>query len=120
VIAQGDLWWADFPPPSGSEPGYRRPVLVVQSDLLNRSRIATVLCVPLSSNLKLAESPGNLLLPERETGLPKPSVANVSQTTSMDRLWLSEYIGRLRAGLMEDVLAGIGRAMDVEYIGPLR
>jgi mRNA interferase MazF len=71
VIAQGEIWWAEFPPPTGSEPGYRRPVVVVQGDALNRSKIATAVCVPLTSNLRWADAPGNVLLSARSTNLPK-------------------------------------------------
>lgn len=78
VIGQGEVWWADLPDPVGSGSGFRRPVLIVQGDALNRSRIATVVCVPLTSNLRWADAPGNVLLSARSTGLPKDSVANVS------------------------------------------
>ena len=81
VIAQGEVWWADLPAPSGSGPGFRRPVVVVQGDALNRSRLATVVCVPLTTNLRWAEAPGNVPLPSRVTGLPKDSVANASQSS---------------------------------------
>jgi mRNA interferase MazF len=77
TIAQGDIWWADLPEARGSGPAFRRPVVVVQGDALNRSRIATVVCVALTSNLKWADAPGNVLLPASVTGLPKESVANV-------------------------------------------
>ena len=78
VISQGEVWWADLPEPTGPGPGFRRPVVVVQGDALNRSRIATVVCVPLTSNIRWAEAPGNVQLSTRLTGLPKESVANVS------------------------------------------
>lgn len=77
VISQGEVWWADLPAPVGSGPGFRRPVVVVQGEALNRSRISTVVCVPLTSNLRWADAPGNVLLSARATGLPKDSVANV-------------------------------------------
>lgn len=79
VIAQGDVWWADLPDPVGSAPGFRRPVVVVQGEAFNRSRIDTVVCVPLTSNLRWVEAPGNVQLGSRSTGLPRDSVANVSQ-----------------------------------------
>src|SRR5450756_455675 len=85
VIAQGEVWWADLPVPAGSGPGFRRPVVVVQGDSLNRSRVATVVCVPLTSNLRWADAPGNVLLVARATGLPKDSVANVSQIIALDK-----------------------------------
>ena len=107
MITQGDVCWADLPDPAGSGPGFRRPVIVVQSDALNASRVATVICVPLTSNLRWAEAPGNALLRARATGLPKDSVANVSQIVTLDRELLTERVGRLPARQLELVLAGI-------------
>jgi len=107
VISQGDVWWADLPEPSGSGPGFRRPVIVVQGEALNRSRIATTVCVPLTSNLRWADAPGNVLLTSRMTGLPKDSVANVSQITALDKSVLTERAGRLSAAKTELVLSGI-------------
>jgi len=107
VIAQGEVWWADLGEPAGSEPGFRRPVVVVQGDAFNASSLRTVVCVALTGNLKWAEAPGNALLPARATGLPKPSVANVSQVMTLDRSALSERAGRLSASNLELVLAGI-------------
>ncbi|MEW6365987.1 MAG: type II toxin-antitoxin system PemK/MazF family toxin [Acidobacteriota bacterium] len=107
VIAQGEVWWADMPEPTGSGPGYRRPVLVVQSDSLNRSRIGTVVCVPLTSNIKWAAAPGNVLLGAKTTGLPKDSVANVSQIVALDRSLLVERSGRLSRSNLALVFAGI-------------
>ncbi|HEY6346361.1 MAG TPA: type II toxin-antitoxin system PemK/MazF family toxin [Bryobacteraceae bacterium] len=107
VIAQGEVWWADLPAPAGSGPGFRRPVVVVQGDSFNQSRISTAVCVPLTSNLLRAESPGNVLLPARLTGLPKDSVANVSQIVSLDRRLLAERAGKLQRAKLQLVLAGI-------------
>jgi mRNA interferase MazF len=107
VVNQGEVWWADLDQPSGSEPGFRRPVLVVQGDSFNRSRIATVVCVPLTSNLRWADAPGNVLLASRESGLPKASVANVSQIVALDRTALSERAGKLPRQSFELVLSGI-------------
>ncbi len=107
MISQGEIWWADLPEPSASEPGYRRPVLVAQSDAFNRSRIYTVVCVPLTSNLRWADAPGNVLLDAGVTGLPKPSVANVSQISTLDRTWLTDMVGRLPEEKLELVLSGI-------------
>jgi len=107
VISQGDVWWADLPEPSGSGPGLRRPVIVVQCEALNRSRIATTVCVPLTSNLRWADAPGNVLLTSRMTGLPKDSVANVSQIIALDKSVLTERAGRLSAAKAELVLSGI-------------
>ncbi len=107
VISQGDIWWADLAAPSGSGPGFRRPVLVVQGNSLNRSRIATVVCVPLTSNLRWAKAPGNVMLSPSATGLPKDSVANVSQIISLDKALLTEHAGRLSQSKISLVLSGI-------------
>lgn len=107
MIAQGEVWWADLAEPSGSESGFRRPVVVVQGAAFNRSRIATVVCVALTSNLRWADAPGNVLLPARTTGLPKDSVANVSQLVTLDREALTEPVGALPAKKLELVLLGI-------------
>lgn len=85
VIAQGEVWWTDLASPAGSGPGYRRPVLVVQGNALNQSRIATVICVPLTEDLKRAKAPGDVLLGAAVSGLPRDSVANVSQIVSVDK-----------------------------------
>jgi len=107
VIFQGEIWWADLPDPTGSGPGFRRPVIVVQGDSFNRSKISTVLCVPLTSNLKWAEAPGNVLLQSRLTGLPEDSVANVSQIVTLDKSLLTERVGKLSRSKTDLVLAGI-------------
>jgi len=106
-IAQGEVWWADLPTPVGSGPGFRRPVIVVQGDDLNRSRIATAVCVPLTSNLSWANAPGNVTLSARLTGLPKDSVANVSQIVTLDRDLLTERAGKLPRAKLELLLTGI-------------
>jgi mRNA interferase MazF len=97
VVSQGDIWWADLPEPTGSGPGFRRPVVIIQSDALNRSRLPTVVCVPITSNL---------LLP-RHTGLSKTSVANVSQIVTLDRSLLSEQTGKLPDKLIDSILSGV-------------
>ena len=107
MIAQGDVCWADLGAPAGSAPGYRRPVVVVQGDDFNSSRIATTVVVSLTSNLRLAAAPGNVLLAGERTGLPKDSVANVSQLATVDRAQLSERVGRLNESELGLVLAGI-------------
>src|SRR5688572_19568840 len=107
VVGQGDVLWADLPEPTGSGPGYRRPVVVVQGDALNRSRIATVLCVPLTSNLRWAEAPGNVLLRARSTGLLRDSVANTSLLSAFDRALLTERAGKLTARELTSVMDGI-------------
>ena len=112
MISQGEIWWADLPDPTGSGPGFRRPVVVVQGDPFNRSKIATVLCVPLTSNLKWADAPGNVLFEARLTGLPKDSVANVSQVVALDKSSLTERVGKLSREKSNLVLDGIDIVLD--------
>lgn len=107
MIARGDVWWAELSDPVGSGPGFRRPVVVVQGDALNRSRIATVVCVPMTSNLVWADAPGNVLLRARATGLPKDSVANASQIVALDRSLLTRRVGRLTGPRLDLILRGI-------------
>ena len=106
-IAQGEVWWAELPEPKGSRPGFRRPVVVVQGDPFNRSRIGTVVCVGLTSNLKWGAAPGNVVLPPEATGLPKESVANVSQIVTLDKTDLIERVGKLPRRKLEALLSGI-------------
>ena len=107
VISQGEVWWADLPAATGSGPGFRRPVVVVQGEALNRSRIATVVCVPLTSNLRWADAPGNVSLSARLTGLPKDSVANVSQIVTVGQDLLTERVGKLPRAKLELLFKGI-------------
>jgi mRNA interferase MazF len=107
VVARGEVWWADIPEPSGSGPGFRRPVVVVQGDAINRSRIATVVCVPLTTNLRWADAPGNVALSTRESRLPKNSVANVSQIVTLDRSLLTDRVSRLPRAKVDLILVGI-------------
>lgn len=107
VVAQGEVWWADLPDPTGSGPGFRRPIVVLQGDALNRSRLPTVVCVPLTSNLRWGEAPGNVLLRARSTGLTKDSVANLSQIIAIDKILLSERVGRVSRTQVEVLLAGL-------------
>jgi len=111
VIERGQIWWADLDAPAGSEPGFRRPVLVVQNDAFNRSRLRTVLAVVLTSNLRLVEAPGNVLMPAKLTGLPKDSVANVSQILTVDRDFLTELAGRIRGQVLKDLENGLRLAL---------
>ena len=111
VISQGDVWWADLAEPIGSAPGYRRPVVVLQSDPLNRSQLATVLCVVLTSNLRWSIAPGNVLLTVKQTGLDRDSVANVSQLITIDKRQLIERTGRLPKRQMESIFSGIDLIM---------
>ncbi len=106
-IAQGEIWWADLPMPAGSGPGFRRPLVVVQGNPLNRSRLPTVVCVPLTSNLAWEAAPGNTLMPAKATGLPKDSVANASQLFAIDRSFLSSRVGKLAPKRLEQILASI-------------
>ena len=107
MISQGDVWWADLGAPEGSAPGFRRPVVVVQGDSFNRSRIGTIVCVPLTSNLRWADAPGNVVLPARATGLSKDSVANVSQLVTLDRGVLGEHVVKLSRRRVEMILSGV-------------
>lgn len=107
-LARGDIWWADLPEPRGSEPGYRRPLLLVQSDAFNRSRLRTTIAVVLTSNVRLVDAPGNVLVPARASGLPRDSVANVSQIITVDRSALTERVGRLPSSMVEQVADGLG------------
>lgn len=95
MIARGEVWWADLAEPRGSEPGSRRPVLAVQDDLLTRSRLRTVMVVPLTSNLTRAKAAGNVLLRARDSGLVRESVALVCQVMTVDKEFLTERVGRL-------------------------
>ena len=107
VISQSDACWASLQAPVGSGAGFRRPVLIVQGDAFNSSRIATVVVVPLTSNERLAGAPGNVLLPALSTGLPKDSVANVSLIIAIDRELITERVGRVPANYLARVMAGI-------------
>jgi mRNA interferase MazF len=112
-VQRGEVWWASLPEPTGSEPGYRRPVVIVQADAFNRSRINTIICVVLTSNVKLAAAPGNVLLSTRATGLPKESVANVSQLITVDRAFLSEYVAQLPGGKLGQIEEGLRLVLDL-------
>ncbi|MGH8302546.1 MAG: type II toxin-antitoxin system PemK/MazF family toxin [Steroidobacteraceae bacterium] len=107
VIEQAEIWWADLDEPVRSGPGFRRPVLVVQGNALNRSRISTAVCVPLTSNLKWAGAPGNVLLPKAETGLPEDSVANVSLIIALDKQLLTDRVRKVPRRRFDLVLSGI-------------
>jgi mRNA interferase MazF len=113
VVQRGEVWWADLDDPRGSGPGYRRPVLVVQADSFNRSRLPTVICVALSSNLRLLDAPGNVLLSTSETGLPKDSTAVVTQVVTLDEDYLSERSSKIRPRLMAQVEAGLKLVLDL-------
>lgn len=107
VIEQAEVWWADLEEPTGSEPGYRRPVVIAQCNAINRSKIGTVVCVPLTSNLKWADAPGNVLIPRNESGLTQDSVANVSLVVALDKAVLTERVKKISRRRFELILSGI-------------
>ena len=107
------MWWADLADPGGSEPGFRRPLLIVQADSFNRSRIETAIAVVLTSNLRLLDAPGNVLVGRRASGLPKDSVANVSQIITIDQDMLGDRAGKLPAETMSSVDAGLRLVLSV-------
>jgi mRNA interferase MazF len=112
-IQRGEIWWADLPEPRGSEPGHRRPVLVVQADSFNRSRIQTAIVAVITTNLDLAEAPGNVLLPARLAGLPRDSIVNVSQLLTLDRRFLTEHVGTLSPRLERSVDEGLRTVLNL-------
>ena len=107
MVSRGEIWWAELPAPAGSGPGYRHPVLVVQDDAFNRSRIATVIVAIVTSNLVLARAPGNVELPRRGTGLRRKSVVNVSQLITLDKRLLTRHLGRVPAAVLGRVEDGL-------------
>ena len=107
VVARREVWWADLDEPRESEPGFRRPVLIVQADAFNRSRLRTVIGVALSSNTRLLDAPGNVLLQAASTGLPRDSVANVTQLLTLDEDYLTDRAGQVSRKLMERVESGL-------------
>ena len=112
-IQRGEIWWADLPEPRHSEPGYRRPVLVVQADAFNRSRIQTAIVAAITTHLDLAHAPGNVLLPARSAGLTRESVVNVSQLLTLDRGFLTEYVGTLTPRLQRSVDEGLRTVLQL-------
>ena len=117
VIRQGDVYWVDLGEPVGSEPAYRHPCVVVQNNLFNQSRIRTVVVCALTSNLKRAGAPGNVLLEKGEAHLPKQSVVNVSQIFTVDKRQLGEYIGTLSPRRMQQILEGIRLVLEPREVG---
>ena len=107
VVERGTVWWADLGEPRGSEPGFRRPVLVVQSDAFNRSRMGTIVAVVLTSNLDLLDAPGNVLIPAKSSGLPRDSVANISQVVTLDREYFGDRTGKIGTTLLKAVGDGL-------------
>lgn len=112
-MRRGEIWWASLSSPRGSEPGYRRPVVVVQSDAFNRSRIQTVIVAAITSSERLGLAPGNVSLTRRQSGLPKASVINVSQLMTLDRAFLTERVRTLPAKQREALFAGLGLVLDL-------
>lgn len=106
-MKRGEIWWASLGEPSGSEPGYRRPVLIIQSDAFNQSRISTVLTAVITSNVALALAPGNVLIKPRASGLPKDSVINISQLITVDKRFLTERVKALDLAVVEQVDEGL-------------
>ena len=111
-IFQGDIWWADLADPPGSTAGYRRPVLIVQGDAINRSRITTTICIPLTSNLKWADAPGNVLLPATMTGLDRDSVAQVTLILAIAKVSLTENAGRIPPRSLQRVFNGLDLVLE--------
>ena len=112
-MRRGEIWWAQLPDPEGSSPGYRRPVFVTQSDRFNRTRIRTVLVLILTGNLDLAPAPGNVLIQRKDSGLPKDSVANVTQVYTIDRTMLTEKVGALSASLVRAIEEGLRIVLEL-------
>ena len=112
-MIKGEIWRANLPAPSGSEPGFRRPVLIVQSDAFNRSKISTVICIVITSNMKLVNAPGNVLLPKGVSNLPKESVINVSQIITIDKSFLTECVGTISKSYFRKVEDGIKLIFDL-------
>jgi mRNA interferase MazF len=112
-LQRGEIWWADLPEPRRSEPGYRRPVLVIQANSFNRSRIQTTVVAAITTNVELAEAPGNVLLPARSAGLTRDSVVNVSQLLTLDRSFLTEHAGTLPPRLQRSVDEGLRTVLQL-------
>ena len=106
-MRRGDIWWASLDVPRGSEPGYRRPIVIVQADAFNSSRIQTVVAAVITSNTRLAEAPGNLLLTPAQSGLPKESVVNVSQLVTLDKRYLREHVGTMPMDQLNELNHGL-------------
>lgn len=113
MIHRGEIYWVDLREPAGSEPGRRRPVLVVSSDRFNQSRIDTVMAVAITSNLRLAAAPGNVEISSETSGLDRDSVANVSQIVTLDKALLSDWVGRVDPATMRLIDVGMGLALDL-------
>ena len=106
-MVRGEVWWASLPAPAGSEPRHRRPVLVVQADAFNRSKIGTVVVAALTSNLSRAAAPGNVAISRKDSGLPIQTVVNVSQIVTLDRAFLTKRVRAVPAACMAQIDAGL-------------
>ena len=112
-MRRGEIWWASLPEPTGSEPGFRRPLLIVSANSFNESRINTVVAAVITSNLRLADAPGNVRVPAKGTGLSKPSVVNISQIVTVDKAFLTERVGRIAPRLLSEVDDGIRLVLEL-------
>jgi len=106
-MMRGEIWWADFGIPFGSETGFRRPVLVIQDDSFNQSKINTIIVIPLTTNLALENAPGNVMITKEETGLSKDSVLVISQLSAIDKSRMIERICRIESNIIREVEYGI-------------
>lgn len=113
VVQRGEVWWADLEEPRGSGPGYRHPLLILQADSFNQSRLQTVIGLVVSSNLRLLDAPGNVLLSEKAVGLQRDSVANVTQLVTLDKDYLREKVGRVPPKTMARVEDGVRLALGL-------
>ena len=112
-MQRGEIWWSSLPTPAGSAPGFRRPILVIQSNEFNRSRVNTVVAAVITSNLMLAAAPGNVRISARSSGLKKASVVNVSQIITVDKSFLAECVGKLNTQQLRDVEDGLRLILGV-------
>ena len=113
MVKRGQVWWAELPEPAASEPGYKRPVVIIQADAFNVSSIKTVIVLAVTSNMKLAGAPGNVYLPKAKSGLPKDSVANVSQVLTLDKGFLTEQVGPLDRAIIREIDEGLQLALSL-------
>ena len=116
VIKQGDIYWVELEEPVGSEPGYRHPHVVIQNNLFNKSRINTVVVCALTSNIKRAQAPGNVLLEKDEANLPKQSVVNITQIFTVDKTQLNEYIGTVTKKRVWQIIEGIRLVTEIRDV----
>lgn len=113
-MIRGDIWWADLGVPFGSEPGFKRPVVVVQDDSFNRSSIQTIIVASITTNLSLADAPGNIYIEPIESGLPKNGVINISQISTLDKRRLIDKVGSLPLNTMHEINYGLKLIFDIQ------